>query len=244
LRHRDDAADDYLEEAIGLLEGLIDEQPSSARYRFHLARLYRTATARPYFSRREIAKEMLERLTTMLEELVEESPRSPDFRYELAMTYAGLDDRNPSRLAEERPDAEARLERALKLLEELSRDFPNVPAYENALVVAHGQLADRWRRERRDVEAEACYRMALEIGGDLVKDHPDVATYSLTYERTRVSFAEVLAVTGRTEEARGILESVLNEMDSLLSTEPGSRPVRRVADKATELLRDLLRPAR
>jgi serine/threonine protein kinase len=212
-----DARIDHLQQAIGLLTALSQDQPKNPEYRDLLARCYREI-APPNGQGRSIAGD---KALEILEALVRDFPQIPDYRLDLCETYAATDAIEPgSSPPRIQPGGEERLRRALELSQQLTSDCRNVPEYQASQARIYHRMGEVYRQSQRLDEAEFSDRAALEIQSRLAQSLPDAITYQVLKSAYSNSLSDLLYRRGKLVELRSVAEGNIADTTRLLSKHP------------------------
>jgi tetratricopeptide (TPR) repeat protein len=228
-----------LDEAAGILGGLIAADPDVPEYQRMLARCYMRwppPAEGPDALRDTEAPH--ERAVALLEALVAAYPEVPEYRFDLseALLVAARPGDGPRRAARLR-DTQARLDRARALLEALVAERPNVPAYTLALVrVQHGRGHTAMRAGRRE-DAAAAFADALRVQLMLVQRFPQSTAYVAGAALLQTALGDCLLMSGQPREAEPHLRAAVETVADLLATEATPPPyLRDIAHRARHLL--------
>jgi tetratricopeptide (TPR) repeat protein len=201
--------------AIGLLKDLVKEHPKVPEYRHLLACCYRDG------QERALANSGLESAIELLRQLVSELPQVPDYRYDLCETLAraAFSGYQPGSDAA----ADAQLKQAFMLSDDLVSRYPSVPLYK----ALHSLVLERqsfllFRMNKRD-ESEKTLRKAVGLHADLVRQHPEVVAYNVTYAMFQSILAHKLCDRDEWKEARSLLESATERLETILKKDPRLR---------------------
>jgi serine/threonine protein kinase len=184
--------------AAELLERLVDEFPKVPEYRHLLACCLRDGPE----SWRGVE---------LLRELVKEFPRVPDYRLDLCETLGALGPPHRGEAKEKRK----RLEEAIALSRPLVDLYPNVPEY----TAAHARYLDRFGLvlfDAGELDAAAqAHRKALDLQNKLVKQCPDVLSYTFWQCLMERALGRTLSERGKLTEGRALLESSIARAEAL-----------------------------
>jgi tetratricopeptide (TPR) repeat protein len=203
----------YVDSAIEILEELLREHPSEAKYRHLLARCYRDSP--PDVLSAEGPFLRLNKATRILEALVEEYPGVAGYRFDLIESYAAPQLCGPLLTPEICPVVEERLRTALELSEELVAEHPNIPAYEASRVQIYLKLADVLHRTDRPAEAESNLRTGLDVQLSLVKAFPKALSYKVWLATIQRSLAMLLRDQNQLPDAQTLLEESISVLEPL-----------------------------
>ncbi|MFO0892678.1 MAG: serine/threonine-protein kinase [Isosphaeraceae bacterium] len=235
---REDAAN--LRKAIGILEQLSREHPSSPAYRHLLACCYRDLPAGGQEGDGDPGNDPQAQAIRILGTLADEFPGIPDYRYDLAGSLAKLDPRDPSSGGDGSGIAETRLRRAIAILDRLVAEYPDVPDYAASQVQALYTLSEVLRRGDRPGDAEPLLRRALARQSSLAARFPGVHPYKAWKAILQDSLARMLAESGRPEEARTLLESAVETLGEFRAIGPRRTYVHALLGRCYKNLADVL----
>ena len=232
--------EEHLQQAIQLLERLIEEQPSVSDYRHLLACCYRDLPRRQAASARASPFESTDKAVDILRQLVDDFPEVPEYRFDLSKTYAKLDLHDLDFDTTLYADAEKRLRQALRISEGLVAEHPPVPDYAAAQVQILYTLAEVLRRTRRPEDVESTLRKALALQVSLVEQFPKAASYKSWQAILQDSLAKLLANRDQTKESRALLESAVTALEELSKSEPQAGYVQNILGRCYKSLADVL----
>jgi tetratricopeptide (TPR) repeat protein len=203
-----------------LLEKLVDEHPAVPDYRHLLALCHREVSARRWFRRDfEASAEAANKATGILQELVQECPDVPDYRHDLCKTYMMLQFQTgfPPGVAD--PLQHGMLDKALAICEELVAEHPNVPDYAvSQIQIRFGLAGTLWKTDPPG--AETHLRKALALQSSLVRRFPRNFPYRAGMDAIHDALRRLLQQTGRSPEARSMLEASITSLKELLENDP------------------------
>ncbi|MFO0907075.1 MAG: serine/threonine-protein kinase [Isosphaeraceae bacterium] len=207
-----------LEQAIRILENLVADEPTVPAYRHLLACCYRDLPLERRDARPESDADSQARAIAILRKLAADFPEVPDYRYDLSKAYTTVDPREPRFAGAGISVVEGRLREAIKLLEGLVAEHPNVPDYAASHVQALYLLSEVIRRTDSPDEAEPLLRQALAEQASLVTRFPGAWPYWAWRAILQDTLAKLLSESGRTTEARALLESAVASLNHVLSS--------------------------
>jgi tetratricopeptide (TPR) repeat protein/tRNA A-37 threonylcarbamoyl transferase component Bud32 len=206
----------HLQQAVALLEGLLEQSPTAPEYRHLLAQCFRAWPAPPFAPRNDGDRSgTLRQATQILEQLVEDFPDVADYRYDLCAVYARSGFWWGGSQREDLGATEERLQLALDMSGRLVAEHPHVPDYTELRTQILSQHAEAMRWKGRRIEAEAGFRDALAIQSSLVEQFPEVARFKLSQTRLQKSLAEVLRGQRKHAESRSLLEQSIAILQDL-----------------------------
>jgi tetratricopeptide (TPR) repeat protein len=206
----------YLDQAIVLLKGLLQDQPSSPPCRHLLALCCREMSPRGG----QAGQTAYDNAVDILTGLAKDFPQALDYQFDLCETYAAVDSRGPLPKREDLTRVEARLRKALEISRELLRQQPKVPEYLASQSHIYHKLGEVTRRMRRPDDAEQYDRKAVEMQAALAKEFPEVTTYQVWLAAFRNSLADTLILRGNLNGARPLLETSISQTERLLQDNP------------------------
>jgi serine/threonine protein kinase len=244
---------EYLKQAIGILEGLLAENPGAPDYRHLLARCHRSLGwpmfgLPPNFT-------SFEKATGILQKLVDDFPDVPDYRFDLSKMFmeAGRGSSPWGTFGEEsKKKVLDSLKKALVISEGLVADHPQVPTYAVSQVDIRTKLVGDLRTragelkklERTDEaddlldEAEEHLNKALSLQSTLVRNFPEVLSYKQLKATVQGSLADLLKERARLEEAWFILNDSVWMMENILAE--GSTQIRPALSNALRTMAEIL----
>jgi eukaryotic-like serine/threonine-protein kinase len=230
---RHDENEQYLQRAIGLLEGLAEEQPTIPDYQHLLACCYRDLPPAMPFDAGGSQPEQINRAIEILEKLVERFPTVPAYRHDLAKSYlqASLQFE-----AGALSTAENRLQEALRVTRNLVAEHPNEPGYVLSQVQVHLALSEMAQRGTRPKAAEQELRKALSLQSSLVSRFPGVVPYKVWIARIQNILAELLMDQGQMEEACFLLIRTTATLLAILDTDREAGHIMRLLEQSYENL--------
>lgn len=161
------------------------------------------------------AEKAYTRAIAMFEGLIARFPDAPEYRGKLVKTADMADPWSTEPAALGR--LEQRLERAQQLIDELVAEVPDDVDY--AMLRAHvwAKHGVVLQRLKRLDEAEACYRRAIALDGQLIERVPEFDRPRLARATTRETLALLRLDRNQNGEARALLEAALEELKVLAS---------------------------
>jgi tetratricopeptide (TPR) repeat protein len=164
----------------------------------------------------------------MFENLVARYPNVPEYRFKLVETCDMADpwSADPSTLQRLEP----RLRRALDLIDQLASGSPENAEYAQARQHVQAKLGTTLQLLDRDDEAEACYRRAIALQGELIErrprtDRPAFDRPLIDRATTRETLAILQLERGRKDEARALLDATATDLQTLAESESMPPPL-------------------
>jgi len=245
---RGDGAGDanaHLEQAVRVLDGLLDERPEDADALFLLALCLREQPrAPPGTGPRERPEQVHGTAADILAQLVRDRPGVAEYQYALAETLAAVNLHEVGPNTEQQRRAEAQLAEALNRLDALVRRQPYVARYLTAQAQAHYKLAVLHRRAGRWDLAEQHCRTAMDEVGVLVNQSPDQPLCALWAAAYTGALAELVVRQGREAEGRQLLEENLAKLLALQAAFPSLPSVATLIEQSRNRLAALTRRTR
>lgn len=205
LRVRMQLDRESIEQAIELLEALIEEEPEQAKYRAELARAFRTQAEVFARSRaRKDADAALRESIEMFESLLKENRRSDAIRYELAMTLVSVETFGSNQMY--------RAVRTHDLCRQLLDESPTQPRYLDLQARALENLALLKHRAQGLSGALEDLEGAEQIYTALIADYPQITSYKTRRSQLLDTMADVYLDEGRTDDAITALESAISQL--------------------------------
>ncbi|MDA0588916.1 MAG: serine/threonine-protein kinase [Planctomycetota bacterium] len=187
------------DQAISLLTGLIDQEPSSGRFRLALAQCFRN---RMTFSRmvghRQLERKSLEEAILYLDALTTDFPNVPVYQFELADTLC-LNVTRPE--GERDAEYEFRVRRAVTICRNLIAAYPTYAEYRALMSTSLSRLAAIHRAGGDIDAARATWKEALELQRVLASEHESVSSYQTVYASTLLALAGLEDTDGTREAA-------------------------------------------
>jgi tetratricopeptide (TPR) repeat protein len=211
---------------IALLESLAAEEPANREYRFDLffSHMCLGFTLAPSM---EKAEESHLHALSIIRQLAEEYPEEPNYRDALAnqeISVAGLlCGRGKNQ------EGEKLYQTALETAEQLVREFPNrtaLPEYSHNVVTALIDLGNLQMHDGRLKEAEASYRRAMAVSGQLIAKHPSQRAFRLQQVHAERFLGMVLYVLGSRQEATAAFCASLQGQEQLAKEFPSLPGIR------------------
>jgi serine/threonine protein kinase len=220
-----------LQQAIEILEALIESDQTNPEYRYLLALCLQEQLPADYV-RSPGEKGKQARAFEILETLVQEHPHVADYRQAIVKSFGRFDIRrlNPEEIDE---SVIVRLEKAIQHASRLVSDYPTIPEYKISLIHAHNKLAhglDKMTtqqggsneiRTRHDT-AELSLRTALRLQKELIIQFPEAPEHRIWKAKFENGLAEILYKKGSETEAISLLESAIKTLQAELKTDPDS----------------------
>lgn len=223
---------DAVEQAMNILNGLIDEFPDTIRYRAELARAYRNKAEVAARTRAGAEAEIaMRRAIELWEELLQQNDKSDAIRYELAMTLVSVEAIGFNQMQ--------RALRAHELSQRLLASSPALPRYVALNARSLENLAMLKQKAGNLNAAADDYLQASRIYAYLAKSSPDISVYTTRQAQTLESLAEIKLRQQETEQARDYLELAIRQLQSLVRSDDMS-PVGRIQlGRLKQLLKSL-----
>jgi serine/threonine protein kinase len=192
---------DSYDQAISLLTALIDQEPSSGRFRLALAQCFRNRMAfSRMVGRRSLERESLDEAIRYLDALTTDFPNVPVYQFELADTLC----LNATRPAGERDaEYESRVRRAVTICRNLIAAYPTYAEYRALMSTSLSRLAAIHRAGGEVEAARSNWLEALELQRALATEHESVSSYQIIYTYTLLSLAGLEDTDGTVEAATG-----------------------------------------
>lgn len=223
---QDGADNEASQRAIALLKGLVQEHGSVPEYRHLLACCYRDAPPDRSAGGPPVFGIHTEEALRLLRQLVGDFPKVPDFQHDLCDTLARSSLPMHLTSLDQLPAAKKRLEEAILLADGLAANYPNVPQYAASRAFVYERLGSTLHALRESEEGELALRKGIAVQSALVKQHSRVVAFEYALAALESSLARVLVDVGNWEEARGLLESSCNRLDTLLKKDDRLMPAR------------------
>ncbi|MBM3966086.1 MAG: hypothetical protein FJ308_13635, partial [Planctomycetes bacterium] len=197
------------EEAIGILEGLIQERPENHAFKAMLSRVYKNRIHIAVgLNDIAVADLSFQKAVSLLEALLEQSPESTPYKYELADTLGTL--------VAFRPIDEERCVRGLDICNEILVEHPSIPEYQALKASLLSRLARfGWPQTERNEKAIGRLQEAIVLQRSLVDRYPGVPIYSVSLVQTLFQISEVYLSMKRPEKARQATAEALRTLDRL-----------------------------
>lgn len=217
---------DRLQEAIDLLEQLIDFSSAKPEYRYLLALCLQEQISSRSFSQSAEDTKKQERVHHILENLVQEYPHVADYRQAIVKSYERIDVQQvPINLIDE--THLAHFKKAIQHATRLVSDYPTIPEYKISLIHAHNKLAhvhDALSTQnttlievrQRHESAERSIRTAIRLQEELVTQFPHFSDHVKWLAKFKIALARFLMKKGNEEEAIGFLESAVQLLEGEL----------------------------
>lgn len=190
---------DSYDQAITLLTDLIEQEPSSGRFRLALARCFRNRMAfARMIRRRSLERESLDEAIRYLDALTTDFPNVPVYQFELADTLCLNVVRSPG---ERDADYEARVRRAIATCRNLTAAYPTFAEYRALTATSLARLAAIHRAGGNIDAARDAYVESLALQRDLTTEYESVSSYHILYVHTLISAADLEDTDGTREAA-------------------------------------------
>jgi tetratricopeptide (TPR) repeat protein len=213
-----DQAKQVYDKAIVLLEELVEEFPTVAKYRGELAEhlFLLGILLKNQFGDKEEALKMYRRSFELRAELVEEFPNEPAYISDLAWSHVdlGLVLSDLGRYQEAIPE----LRRALSMRKQLVAEFPDNEEHVDALAHSHHWLGSRLYDIDQLKEAEQHLRKSLSLRKGLLVEEGWGSRHELVH--IQISLGNLLINTGQIEEAVRILSEAATTTEKLAAEFP------------------------
>lgn len=207
------------QQALTLLESLVNQNQSAPSDRLALAQAHRNAALLAAFGRRHEQSELARgKAVEILETLVRDYPHVPDFRCELGDTLVfrvPVDD-------SERVDRVAELERSVKLARDLTDSYWSVPRYR--VVLAHALKESARLIDHVDPShADELFDESVSLYQGLAIEFDDVPVYHLFLSQALADHAANQLRLGNTSESLRSLQEAIKEQETFVRQRPDSR---------------------
>lgn len=228
-----------LEQAIELLEPLVQAETSRPEERFLLAlclqeQLYSQALAS------QTDSEKRARTLQILEDLIQDYPHVADYRHALVKFYLRIEFFDGAPGKDQKPRIES-LQKAIEHANQLVTEYPTIPEYKISLIHAHNKLArtlDMMSKEDADPNeirqfhdlAELSLRTAVKLQKELIAQYPEVPEHPRWLSKFELELAFILNRKGNQDEAKALLKDSISILETELETQP----------EKIDLYRDLL----
>lgn len=186
-----DEAKTTCEEAIGLLERLLEANPALPAYRQQLAATYNNqGTLLKLTGNGDKADEAYRRALDIQTRLTTEYPSIPLYRLELSRTLLNLGNRHKD--ADRLKEAEDVYRRAVQIQEELIKQSASVPVYRHELALSLNQMGLLATKTGLRDDAVSVLRRAQTINRGLVEQFDQVPEYKQGLARCCLNLGLVL----------------------------------------------------
>ena len=216
--NKDRAACEACEQAIEILEQLVDDEPENATYRVYLGYASsRLASSHDTLSQWNLAARNFERAVSILRQWSDESSNKVWSKSVLANTcsnYALL-------LANDDQDqARALIEESETVFSELHRQFPDDPGYQSSLASCYKQLAELNRLHGKHQESIENLEKSLPLRRDLVQRFPDRPDYRSDLATTLLSYVAVLDLVNDKQASEAAHAESIQIFEQLVEEHP------------------------
>jgi len=219
-RGRRAGAREQFEQAVDMLNGLLERAPDNPSYR-HLLALCLRETHRPgAFRFDQSTAGNVDKAAEILEKLVKDYPDVPQYKLDLAETYA---------MQEYKPDAEERFQRGMAMLDELIAEQPHAAAYRFARAHAYLRRHRAYARRGDVGKAVDALQHALDELHGLITEFPEVGSFSIVATLVESRLAQFDIDRGDYGAARTVLEAATKRLDGLLATDDTQPQLRGLA---------------
>ncbi|MCA9014223.1 MAG: serine/threonine protein kinase [Planctomycetaceae bacterium] len=221
-----------LQQAIDLLEPLVNSEHAIPEYRYLLALCLQEQISDHYpQSAADTAKQA--RVHQILENLVKEYPHVADYRQAVVKSYERIEPRNTAPQDIEESVIES-LQKAILHASRLVSDYPTIPEYKISLIHAHNKLAHALdmltRRNATSNEirkyhdtAALSLRTAIRLQRELANQFPDVPEHQQWLAKFELELGKILHRKGSSTEAISLLEDAVRILETELKT-PADQP--------------------
>jgi tetratricopeptide (TPR) repeat protein/tRNA A-37 threonylcarbamoyl transferase component Bud32 len=208
---RTDEAVESFRAALEVARQLVQDHPTRPAYRQVLGRSYHNlAETMRILGKFEEVEPLYRQAVTVRGELVGDAPTVPIYRAELADTQRSLG-MHLGRMGRVE-EAEHLLRDCLKHMRQLARDFPAMPEYRGRLGDALQALASQLiSADQRSDEAREYLLESMSVLESLTRDLPDVPQHSWSLACSYNGLANMLHLTGKSEEALSWIEKALDQ---------------------------------
>lgn len=209
------------EQAIQLLEDLLQNDPNNIAYRLALARCHRSLLPFAWANQDQtMARNARQQAISVLEPLADQNPQDVTIQFELADTLA----MTPPALNRMLQRADfAMLEAALKLADNLHERVPAAPEYALLLANVHQKLGAHFSASQQWQPAEEHLTRTIRVLQPLTKSFPSNALFQTSLARARWELADVLQHQNRFEPARDLLEQAIAEYETFRDSDSSRR---------------------
>jgi eukaryotic-like serine/threonine-protein kinase len=201
LRNRDVAgAEKTAQEAIGILERLVHENPTRIQFQDDLALCYNNLAALE--SRQErwgTAIESHQKAIALEDRLVRKAPGVVRYRSDLATSLNNLG--VAFCRAEKSDEGDAPFGRARDLLSTLADDYADEPAYRSSLAALLNNQALALAGAGRQNDALAIYPQAIEKQREAFQQRPELASMQEVLSKLYYNYGQSLGAVGRWSDA-------------------------------------------
>ena len=206
---------DHREEAIKILDDLVERYPHVPDYQFLLALCHREVPRFRWNSEPDLMLKGVDQSAKILEELVKLYPAIPDYRHELIDTWSIMDPHALRMNGNLSTEIQSRLEQALELANNLVMEHPNVPDYASSRVQVLSKLAMVNHRSKNYSEATSLYQQAIQQQERLIQRFPNAESYQFRKFFLQESYAKLLVDQEQWQAAREFLESMIAKQKEL-----------------------------
>lgn len=216
------------EEAIGILEGLIQERPENHAFKAMLSRVYKNRIHIAVgLNDIALADLSFQKAVSLLEALLEQSPESTPYKYELADTLGTL--------VAFRPVDEERCVRGLDICNEILVEHPSVPEYQALKASLLSRLARfGWPVTERNEKAIGRLQEAIVLQRSLVDRYPGVPIYSVSLVQSLFQISEIYLSMKRPEKARQATAEAVQTLDRLRQFGASQKGFTAILDRLSE----------
>lgn len=210
------------QQALRLLDGLLQIDPQHADYRLALARCHRSILPVAWANDDEVmATTAKQQAIAILHKLADEMPADLTIQFELADTLAmtaQVDTRQPL------PDTDVSvLERSLQLATDLHEKCPTAPEYAILLANVHQKLGSHFMASKQWGEAQDHLATTANILEPLVRSSPINPLFQISLARVRWELADSLQRQDALRPARELLEQAIVQYSEFRDSEAGRR---------------------
>lgn len=221
-----------LQEAIDILEQLIDSNSTKPEYQYLLALSLQEQISNRSFPQSEADSKKQERVHQILESLVQEYPHVADYRQAIVKSYERIDIQHvPTVLVNEA--ILAQLKKAIQHSSRLVTDYPTIPEYKISLIHAHNKMAhvlDALSKGNVNIDevrlrhdsAELSLRTAIRLQKELIIQFPKASEYKNWLAKFQIALGKILLRKEHEEEAINLLEGAVQILETELKTQTQS----------------------
>jgi tetratricopeptide (TPR) repeat protein len=210
------------QEALALLERLVQEDPQNTDYRLTLSRCHRSILPVAWANEDDdLAADAKRQSIEILEQLTGEWPEEPTFQFELADTLAMTAEADLQTALTEANVAE--LQRSVELMAPLREQFPTAPEFTVLLADTHQKLGSHFLATKTWTDAQRHLTKANALLESLVVSSPANPLFQVSLARTRWKLAESLRRKSSLPQSRAVLEQAVNDYRLFRDSEAGRR---------------------
>ncbi|MBI1311710.1 protein kinase [bacterium] len=223
--------------AIGLLNELINSDPTNVEYRLAMARCLRNRVWIDLRNGPDVARGTLERSITLLQQLVDEKPANPRLRYELADTLClrvGVP--NPNEVDVKYAE---RVNTAIEICDGLLKAFPDYAEYQALTASALIRRGFLMRAAGEDAAADDDFNRAIDLQRTLASRFPTVAVHQLAFVRSMQGRGYYLRSAGNTEGARAAFGEAVATLKRYAEANPDDDGIQRMLEQTSRVWKEL-----